>query len=94
VGTLLAQSSLRPKVLGGKREGVRPDFLIEAATLECAVEVSGRKISNRHGARLNRPSDNYTGSHAEVCAGHQSPTLSAIVVLNRPQVYNLAPERS
>jgi hypothetical protein len=43
VGTLLAQSGLRPKVLGGKREGVRPDFLIEAATLECAVEVKRPK---------------------------------------------------
>jgi hypothetical protein len=43
VGTLLAQSGLRPKVLGGTREGVRPDFLIEAATLDCAVEVKRPK---------------------------------------------------
>ena len=39
VGTLLAQSGLKPKVLGGKRKGTKPDFLIEAGTLECAVEI-------------------------------------------------------
>jgi hypothetical protein len=48
VGTLLAQSGLHPKVLGGKREGKKPDFLIEAATLECAVEV--KRPKNIHSA--------------------------------------------
>jgi hypothetical protein len=49
VGTLLAQSGLHPKVLGGKREGVRPDFLIEAATLECVVKV--KRPKNTRSAR-------------------------------------------